>query len=188
MNHEVTLAGPDVWKAAGIRHSINGSVRLHVRPVGPRMEIVLTGPRADGKLACPGHDLLDGEFSELVYEQNRTAIAWVDDIANAINASRGHGGFSRAARRLLPGTWISDDLRLTFDSDESYALVERKVDRSWSGLRGIAPSGTWSAASNMLCLLKNGEGERIQLVNVTNTRLLLPGEHGALRYVRQRAG
>jgi hypothetical protein len=206
-----------MWQATDIQHSINCSVRLHVRSVGQQVEVVLTTLGEDGKQSCLEHDLLDGKVSELVFDQNGTAISWFEtaepatigpktsmfdarkrdghhdtldflkyEIANAINASLSNRGFSRAAKRMLPGTWDSDDIRLTIDADGTYTIVERKPERRH--LRGIPVEGTWSIGSNMLWFMKHGSGERIQLVNITETRIFLPGGHGALHYVLQRAG
>jgi hypothetical protein len=205
-----------MWKRIEIRHSMTGRIHLYARDSDGGVEVAIAGVDKKGRSTWFEHDRLLGSLADLALDQRGTPISWEDTepptitnpagnmfelrarngqqdgieflryhIANAVNASQRDRAFGRWAKQLLVGTWTSLGMSISFNSDGMYGSV--RIDAGLP-ISGAPPAGRWYISSNMLWLMGGDDrGIRCQLVDISPTVMVLPGDGRALRYVLERS-
>lgn len=118
----------------------------------------------------PGHE---PKIEDLNYE-----------IANAMTATLEDRGFSRYAKKMIPGQWMCSTSTLQFHADGSYSIsgVREDVDRMIPG------SGRWFFGGRMMHFMNQSvdAGVRTPVVSISESELRFHGRNQWMFQVYER--
>jgi hypothetical protein len=195
---------------------MTGRIQLYVSDADRFVEVAIAGMDKKGRPTWFEHDRLIGSLADLSLDQRGTPISWEDtepptitsplnnmfevrqkngyqegieflryELANAINAAQRDRSFATRAKKLIVGAWKSAGMSMLLSEDGTYQC--ERIDPA-SPLWGAPTVGRWYSSSHMFWLMGDDDrGMRCQLVDISPTVMVLPGDGRALCYVLERS-
>ncbi len=203
-----------MWKKTTIPHSNGSKLDLYCMQNEYFVSIAICEDTPKTKLQL-NRETLNGNLTDLVWNQYGLPIQWEDtenifetwpceydarqskddgkqplqnirySIGNAIISIRNNLHFNKIIKNNIEGVWKSDDGIVRIMKDNFF-----EMDNSLAMLRSVSvlpPIGRWSATYGTLLVQKpNGDGGRVQILDLNETKLIFGGCPMQLTYEFER--